>query len=266
MALPNYTNLNLKQMRQLFRQLSGRYDLVTADYADNGFDFLANAAIRMLDRMPTPLNWKRRHYVNLAIGQYKVTVSNCKAVSNVFISDEDNSFALNRKDLDYMRENYPDIFVDSVSSSNTFGDYSITTQVGTPCIFALGVEGLSPQLNDESSMDFYYGAKDATRGSYYGNRVILIAPAPETAMTLGIEGYFRSKHLQADTDKNFWTVVAPEILLKAINYQIESLYHQNDTRTRAWMQDLMQEINSFSYDFTLDQQYVKEKEDIQEDE
>ena len=43
--------MNLLQIRQKFRTLSGRHDLVESDGSDNGADFYINAGQRHLDRL-----------------------------------------------------------------------------------------------------------------------------------------------------------------------------------------------------------------------
>lgn len=56
--------MNLRDFREQFIKLSGRYDLVidAEDYADNGANFYINGAVKLLDRIITLPSSKQRLY------------------------------------------------------------------------------------------------------------------------------------------------------------------------------------------------------------
>jgi hypothetical protein len=74
--------MNLRNFREQFIKLSGRYDLVldAVDYVDNGANFYINGAVKMLDRL--------------------ITLPSSKARINypkILVTDEDSNFWLTQE-------------------------------------------------------------------------------------------------------------------------------------------------------------------------
>jgi len=69
--------MNLLQLRTKFRSLSGRFDLVNADFTDNGADFFINEGRKYLDRLDeTQKSWASC-FRFVEVGQF----AGCKGVN-----------------------------------------------------------------------------------------------------------------------------------------------------------------------------------------
>jgi hypothetical protein len=87
------TKMDLLHVRQKFRDLSGRYDLVNADGSDNGANFFINEACRQLDRSIETQKSYGTYMEILAIGTWNVQFNRCRAVQEVWITTSEGKFS-----------------------------------------------------------------------------------------------------------------------------------------------------------------------------
>jgi len=78
--------MNLLQVRTKFRGISGRHDLVNADFSDNGADFYINEGRKFIDRLDeTQKSWASC-FRFLEVGQFSVSFPHCRAIKEVWVA------------------------------------------------------------------------------------------------------------------------------------------------------------------------------------
>lgn len=214
--------MNLLQIRQNFVKISGRYDLVvdTATWADNGADFMINAAVDWLDRKTLVSKSYASHLTYIDAGTLIVPIPFCRAIKEVWITTSEGRWQLEKKDLQWIMAEY--LYELPNERSN-----------GTPLYYAPTVTRYIPEdqkpnvLTTAAPTTFLTTVAPATEvptlaewlttitvedGRY--NAVIMNVPVDEYAL-IDIRGLFYSIELEDNTDTNFWTEVHPMILVKA---------------------------------------------------
>ena len=98
--------MNLLQIRQKFRDLSGRFDLVNEDGSDNGADFFINEGRKYLDRLEeTQKSWGSV-YKRLPLNHIGVAIPLCRAIKTVWATTSTARWRLDKKPLDYIMTNF----------------------------------------------------------------------------------------------------------------------------------------------------------------
>ncbi len=243
--MPN-DNLTLIQLRQIMAEQDGRYDLVNADWTDNGLDYYINAGARFLDSYrltPKSYKWLKK---DIIAGDYFVAVERLLALKEVWMRDATQGWQLTKKSLGYIKEQYPGA-VSGISN-------------GQPTYFVRVVTGLAPEQKALTSAnytdEFTFGFEDMIFSDqdtgHYKHAGILWMPPSDGAYTIEILGQFMSDPLTADADRNFWTTQFPEILMAAANMVIEETY-----RNSSGVKDRMRAIDN--YLIGLDHDLVEEE-------
>ena len=247
--------MDYHEIRTLFAKRSGRYDLVDTDWSDNGADFFFNSAQRLLDRLVEHEKSMARSYHILASGSWYVVTEGLMAIKEVWLSDADGKFKLEKKDIAELRDTYYEEPADLT--------------VGTPSFYAPAVLRPYPDASTETTLAAFTDAGDVIAsddgtGHYTYNGVILMPPA-DGAYTLSIWGKFRSPELSAvvaeaawTETKSYWTELHPDILLKAALYELEAFY-RNTEGAKDWKAIL--DVDLISLDSMMADQ---EMSDIQE--
>ena len=211
-------DLSLIKLRQVIAERNGRYDLVNpSTWANTGIDYYINAACRYLDThllSPKSFAWYRK---DIIVGQYKDKIKHLLAVKEVWMMKADGKYMLDPRSLGYIRDNYY-----KVMASET---------TGTPIDFAHAVDRISPEQKalktSDYTGDFTWDFEDvifSDEGPHYEYTQIIWGPPSDAVYTLSVLGRFLSEILTADTDKNFYTVVHPDLLVLTTNLMIESSY------------------------------------------
>lgn len=205
--------MDLSEIREKFRDLSGRYDLVTANGTDEGADFFINAGQRWLDRQLDFQGASAVTTLSLSTDAYSASVNEVRAIKNVGITQDSDDF-----------------------------DFLVKT----------GYEGLKrhTMVADSSDSDeprWYAFGRDApgSRGNF--NQEILIWPPTDAQRTLLVEGLFASTELSNDGDESFWSVNFPDILVKATMFKAEA-FQRNTSGEQDFRQSLLDDLRGIDHD------------------
>jgi len=238
--------MNLLQIRTKFVQLSGRYDLVVDaagdDYSDNGADFFINSGLRLIDRLCQTQKGYSRHFKSITAGDwYIVDVEHFRSVLEVWASDSDERWPLEKLTLTEFREKY-------------YEPMSSVSQ-GTPNYFCIPVLGTKDEETSAIIVDNFAGTvTSAGSVAHFKYKGILIGPPADASYTIEILGLADTLELSADSDVNFWSELHEMAVLYAALYYLEVSY-RNTEGAKDWMSALEQELRTVEYDHVEEQAY-----------
>lgn len=235
--------MNLISIRNLFRSLSGRYDLIDDD-PDRVIDHLINAACRTLDRLTEHQRTFGSHFAQLTTGLYHIQIPYCRSIKEVWISSTTERWQLEKMDLQ-------DLIVDYLSSAPTNG---------TPLHYSPVITRKIPADVDLSAFSTYMTFLDTLAISDDNYNAIAILPPPDQTLLIEVRGFYYSKELVLDTDENYWTSVHPMTLLKAAMRELE-VFNLNRSKIEIWDKALSTELDSISKD--LVQEIVSEIDELE---
>lgn len=227
--------MNLIEIREKFKELSGRYDLVNDDNSDNGANFFINEGSKYLDRLHKSKNSWTYNFQPLAEGEYVISIPYCRAISKVIISSNDNEWEVERKSLEYVLGYY---FPIQSSYEN-----------GKPSYYAISL--VHPTMGDftgyntETLLTAISSIHSADGREF--NAIIFNVPA-EGDLTVAIKGLFYSPLLINDEDVNYWSDIHPMLLVMAAIRQTEVL-NRNIEGIRTWTESIMNEIKEIGQDW-----------------
>jgi len=218
----------LVDVRKDFVQLSGRYDLVssTSSYANNtsniGADFFVTRGQKFLE---SKLGIRPRLFEfskALVVGTYSYAFQDfpdddsqyqaLKAIKAVYLLTDDNDYKELLK----------------ISLQNWYNIFDSDTANGTPDYWTVG-------------------ANASGTGNDTGTSSLLLWEPPDKTYTIKVIGFVGHESLTADTDKNYWTIVHPDILVKASLYELE-VFYRNSEGARDWLSSLMSDVNGIDHD------------------
>jgi hypothetical protein len=220
--------MNLLQIRKRFRDLSGRYDLMTSDSTDT-IDFMINAGSRFLDRLSEHQKTYATHYKFLSQGSWNLQFPSCRAVKEVWIASMEERWQLEKRDLQDLLAGLMTELVSNIDQGDPLY-YSplMTRTVGTP------PTGIESYIDTITSMGNIYNA-------------ILILPPPDKQLLVEIKGFYYSDELIQDTDENYWSKVHPNLLLKSSLHELE-IFNQNQSKVEAWEKNIQLELDGVNKD------------------
>lgn len=100
--------MNIRELRLLMRDMSGRYDLVSDEGSDlSRANFFLNSGIRHLDRICTVKKSVARYFAKKTVGQYLVTFTGARALHTVWVADAEGRYELTPKPLSELLTLYP---------------------------------------------------------------------------------------------------------------------------------------------------------------
>jgi len=240
MAATDIFDLNLEQIREKFVHISGRYDLVADNGSDQGANFYINAGIRLLDEMRIHPKSMARHISKPDAGAISIEVTDVLAFKEVWAQSADGRSIVDKKSLGWIREEY--------------AKESSEIDQGKPLYWSPAVLGLAPFQSalTADDLDGLLDWEDIKTGDHYNYDGIIFMPPTDGTYTISIWAEFYSKKLVADTDKNFWSVRYPILVIKAAMYQLESIY-----RNTEGMKDA---LNALDFELTrLDHASVRQE-------
>lgn len=225
--------MSLGELRTLFLNRSGRYDLVNMDGTDNGAIAYINAAQRMLDRKAGFIDDTARHYKKVAIGEFFVEFENARTIDSVWAATADDSWELNRESIEELKEEYA-------------GPFGAVDQ-GAPLFFAFTRLRTMP---DSTALDVFagYATEVTVDGSQRSSTGIIILPPPDEEIQIEVWGKFYSPNLTIDTDTSYWTENHPETLIKATMYQLE-VDNRNTEGMKDWLAAIDIDTTGIEFDF-----------------
>lgn len=248
--------MTLAEIRNLFIERSGRYDLVAETevpveggapgetkivIVDNGADFFLNAGIRLLDRMTEHFKTVSVKFGSLEAGQYSFTFGNCRTLKEVWLSTAEARWQLRQLRLAE--------FYDAFSAPAS----QVTP--GSPGVFAVvNLRNQEGETHPYQSLATFIQAFSDSANTING---ILIPPVNQP-MVVEVVGMFESAALVADDDTNYWSVNYPDLLLLASFYKLET-FNRNKEGAADWLAGIQSELQLLEFDF-VDQ--VDQLEDL----
>ncbi len=226
--------MNLLQIRQKFREISGRFDLVDALGADLGADFFINEGSKFLDRMQeTQKSWATV-YKFLELGLWSVQFPYCRAIKEVWAASTSARWQLKKKSLQDLIEGY----LTGLPSSRDPGE---------PLYYAPCITRYIPEDATAVTLESFIGWVEVPSGGTHDyNAILLNVPASEK-LTLIINGLFYSKLLVADADVNYWSEVHPLLLISAAMRQLE-VVNRNTQGVNDWNNAIGTEMQQLGFD------------------
>jgi hypothetical protein len=210
--------MTLLSVRTLAIKLSGRYDLVNADGAtpesgtDAGMNSFINSGQRYLDMLIDSKKSSGLRYDTLALGSWYLPIPDIRAIEDVWVNDTTARWQLERKPLNWMKENWPELV-----SSTTSG----SAQYWSPTL----IRGISVANRDTLGTFFNYNLTQTGYEAYSG---IVILPVTDVALTVEISGKFWSPTLTVDSDESYWSSVHEMLLVWASLRQLEISYRNRE--------------------------------------
>jgi len=200
--------MNLLEIREQVVKISGRYDLVTdpIDFEDKGIDFFINAGQNMLDRLGIIKNSVITLSMPLAIGEYSITFTQrYMNIQEVWANNTEERLQLTKVTLKELKEYYADLVSE--------------IDAGAPAFYALAtVKTLEAADRDDLGVFLNLEVPETDPG--YAYKGIIVAPPVDEAYIIDIVGTFYQEELSTNTQETYWTVYAPETLVKASLYQL----------------------------------------------
>ena len=231
--------MDYKDVRKMFAEKSGRYDLVNDDWSDNGADFFINAGQKYLDRMQSTGKMKAKEVQSITAGTIIVKCTDLRAILEVSVGNTtDGLTALQRAPLQELR--------------NFYEEQLSGIDRGTPIYYAPCY--LRPHA-DTATFTGYYDIDDILVASnHYTYNGLILSPPPDETMYVSIYGLFYSPTLSATVasgtwtqTKSFWTEMHPDILLQAAFYKLE-VFYRNTEGAKDWQAALQLDIAGLDHD------------------
>uniref|UniRef100_A0A6M3JCV0 Uncharacterized protein n=1 Tax=viral metagenome TaxID=1070528 RepID=A0A6M3JCV0_9ZZZZ len=209
-------------IRKKFAELSGRWDLLTTNFEDDGADFFLNAGQRYLDRLLSDGKMFATYPVIVAAGTFIVKSIGIRAIKEVWAGNVDGKYQLIPDTLNKLKTEYSEEFSDVPQGAPKYYAPALLRPYPDTLASTTGMYNVSDLLT-------YSATAPAQHFNYDG---IVIMPPPDETYTIEIVGLFYSPTLSATLSgavwtqtKSFWTEVHPEILLEAAIYKLHGLYH-----------------------------------------
>lgn len=217
------TVFDYKYCKRMFVLLTGRYDMVANPLEDNYTDVLGqlnllfNSAQQWLDEQADMHKFIGFIYKELPANQDWIDFKNVRYIKKIFELKEDNTLS-------------PVSFVVTASSMVPYQLGDILTE---------------EQKQTLNLPDIVY---DLT---HYPTRIVYIPPIDKDRKLL-VECYYYSPKLERDSDISFWTMQAPEILVKTAYMKLQE-FNNNLEHAQFLRQDVLAYVNELRKDFIAEQ-------------
>ncbi len=213
--------MKLLDIRLKLRELSGRFDLVNEDGADNGADFFINEAQRFLDRMDeTSKSWASC-FRFIDVGKFAAQIPYCRAIKEVWAASSTERWQLKKI-------NFQDMLSDYLTEMPSQRD------TGVPLYYSPVITRYIPENETADNFESFAGWVDIPAGnaSEY-NSIVINVPTSEK-IVVEVKGLFYSMKLVDDDDENHWTINHPLLLIMATQMQLE-IVNRNTQGVNDWM-------------------------------
>jgi len=240
--------MNLLQLRTKFRELSGRFDLVNADFTDNGADFFINEGSKFLDRLDeTQKSWATC-FRFLNIGYYSASIPYCRAIKEVWVGSTTARWQLEKIDLQDLITSY------------LSGDPAERTS-GDPLYYSPTITRYIPDDAKPVDIEAFLQWVEIPSGNANEYNTILLNVPTDTKLTVEIKGLFYSPELINDTDKNYWSEVHPLLLYMSAMRYIE-VTNRNTQGVNDWTKAIMADMGRLGMD--LVEEIIAEVDQIED--
>jgi len=222
--------MTLLAVREQFARISGRYDLVvdSTDWKNAGADFYIQAGQDWLDRRMGIDKSHSRVFETIAADDWYALFERCRAIKEVWCSDEDEKWKLDKIDFDVIRAAYADVPTDIDTDS--------------PLYYSPIYLRRTPENASTITVDFF-GTTEFSESSktHYTYNGLLFMPPSDDDYKLEIHGLFYHPKLSSDSDTNYWTEVHPLVLVMAACRSIEVSY-RNTAGVNDWEKSIDSEL------------------------
>jgi len=223
--------MNLLALRTLIRKETGRYDLVTAAFADNGIDFHINAGQRYLDRLMDNSNSIGRRIIDVTAGNFLVTFEDVRSILEVWCSGQNASGDYKRLPIEKVELTANGLLgIDKRTLVENYTSIIGDIESGWPLYYSPA--DLRLQTDRNGSTGGIGGFMDVLSDGFQTYNGIVLRPPVDKSYSIEIVGNFYSMTLTDDDDSTFWSDRHPDILLMAVNRQLEIMQ-----RNRAGVED-----------------------------
>jgi len=226
--------MNFIQMREMFRKLSGRFDLVgdSPTFTDTGAGLFLNEGRKFLDRLDeTQKSWAAC-FRFMEVGFYSVQFPYCRAIKEAWAASTTARWQLEKKNLQDLIAGY----LTGLSRSNGLPLYY------SPCIARYVPENATP-----TSIESFVGWVDVPSGNSHEYNAILVNIPTSEKLTIQINGLFYSSELINDIDENYWSAAHPMLLYMAAMRQVE-IVNRNSQGVKDWENSIMTDMRTLGYD------------------
>lgn len=198
------------QIRTLFKESSGRYDLDGGTAPLNDKTFI-QAGCRWLDiNYPIQEN-TRWHKEVVTSGNTQLDMAGIRLVRDVWaMKSGGDRIHLTYVTLEWMKENY-----DEDSSEITSA---------APKYWSPYLQRLSPEQKALTASDFDYDIDEVLFDTGYTKRGIMWMPPLDDSYTISVYGDYFQETLSDDTDVNYWSIYYPEAIVQAAMLCLERFY------------------------------------------
>jgi hypothetical protein len=228
--------MNLLEFRQLFRNESGRHDLVNADGSDNGANFHINQGMRWLDREVDHDKTVGRVFKLVGAGDYYVTFQYSRAILEAWaMTKDDGRWQLERQDVQDFRLGYTDMWT--------------AVDQGAPTYYTPAFLRAVPETDRIPIEDFeaIIGFTDIMIGENYEYNGILFMPPAEEQTQIEVWGKFYTMPMIEDAHQNYWSINHPDILLMAAQRQLE-IFSRNRQGREDWEKAIREQLRGIEKD------------------
>ncbi len=234
--------MNLLQLRTKFREVSGRFDLVNADFSDNGSDFFINEGRKFLDRLDETQKSLGSAFKIVEVGSWYATFQHCRAIRSIWaaiLGADSGRWKLEKKNLQDLMEG----FLSGLPSSR---------DTGNPLYYSPCITRYIPEDATVENIESFLGYVDVPAGDAHGYNSILLSVPVSARTVITINGLFYSAELTNDEDKNYWSDVHPLLLISAAMRQIEVI-NRNTQGLNDWTNAIATEMQQLGFDLVEEQ-------------
>lgn len=221
----------LKDVRQRFIEITGRYDFIDAPEKANIF---INAGVRLLDRKVT------LRYIQDSTSFHEVPpdvsivqVPRCWQISRVWALDVQGRGVR--------------ILLQETDQANRFTNFwrNIGAPIPSsslPTHYAILTTRNEDQIRRIETLNMQIPANYVHTGEWNGQVLsIELYPHVSRKCVIEVHGKYYSPPLEEDNDNNLWSQVHPTLLIHAACYELETSY-RNTEGARDWMAAIMDEL------------------------
>jgi len=226
--------MNFLQVLLKFRELSGRFDLVSDVGVDTGAGFFINEGRKFLDRLDENQKSWGTSFRFLDIGFYSVQFPYCRAIKEVWAATTTQRWQLEKKNIQDLINGY---MLDNPSSRTP----------GPPQYYSPCITRAIPENQPMNSFESFLGWIDVPLGNAHEYNAILVNTPTDEKLTILINGLFYSAELINPTDENYWSVAHPMLLYMAAMRQVE-VTNRNTQGVKDWEASIASDTKTLGYD------------------
>ena len=211
------------------------FDLVNADFSDNGADFFINEGRKYLDRLDeTQKSWASCFRI-LSPGRFSVSFPHCRAIKEIWVANAGvGRWQLEKVKLQDLIEGY----LTGLPSSRT---------TGTPLYYSPCLTRYIPEDATVEDIEAFVGFVETPSGNTHGYNSILVNVPTDLRLMVDVRGLFYSFELIEDTDTNYWSSVHPMLLYMAAMRYVE-VANRNTQGVKDWNNAIATDMQQLGFD------------------